>query len=425
MGILMPALARVRQIAFRMVCGTNLSGIGKAMLIYANDYQDEFPRSGGQGAVWQNKLPTDTKTTGWLAANRNAAYGLSGTNTAGYGSITSSFYLLVKYAEVTPKSFICKGDTNITEFEVPNNTMDLIALWDFGDAPTTHCSYSYNQPFSTFALTTSSDPGLAVASDPTPWCKSGDRPDTDFTAFKPTGGKEFTSKGNSINHQDEGQQVLFLDSHVDFETVAFCGLNQDNIYTAQSSATGADLRIGVMPSNGGALPLNRTDNLLVSDYGTGTGTKSRSCFTADTPVWVEGQMVEISKVVAGQMVGKADCAMSTSGSIKGIEEHGAGINPCYVLTLESGNSITIVHSHYFMTVSGEWKKVEELSAGMQLQSMNGPITIKSVVKKAMPYLGNSYNLMLKGSEQYFVGKDGIVALDCSKTTWETLEKARK
>ena len=33
MGILMPALARVRQIAFRMVCGTNLSGIGKAMLI--------------------------------------------------------------------------------------------------------------------------------------------------------------------------------------------------------------------------------------------------------------------------------------------------------------------------------------------------------------------------------------------------------
>ena len=33
MGILMPALARTRQLAFRMTCGTNLSGIGKAMLI--------------------------------------------------------------------------------------------------------------------------------------------------------------------------------------------------------------------------------------------------------------------------------------------------------------------------------------------------------------------------------------------------------
>jgi prepilin-type processing-associated H-X9-DG protein len=43
MGILMPALARTRQIAFRMVSATNLSAIGKAMLIYANDYDDRFP----------------------------------------------------------------------------------------------------------------------------------------------------------------------------------------------------------------------------------------------------------------------------------------------------------------------------------------------------------------------------------------------
>ncbi|MHC4313984.1 MAG: type II secretion system protein, partial [Planctomycetota bacterium] len=46
MGILMPALARVRQIAFRMVCGSNLSGIGRAMLIYANDYDNDLPRAG-------------------------------------------------------------------------------------------------------------------------------------------------------------------------------------------------------------------------------------------------------------------------------------------------------------------------------------------------------------------------------------------
>ncbi|MBN2591738.1 MAG: hypothetical protein JXA96_17865 [Sedimentisphaerales bacterium] len=153
--------------------------------------------------------------------------------------------------------------------------------------------------------------------------------------------------------------------------------------------------------------------------------KDRSCFTADTPVWADGKMVEISKVVAGQMVGKADCAMSISGSIKGLEEHGAGMNPCYEMTLESGNTITIVHSHYFKTVSDEWKKIEELSAGMQLQTMNGPIAIKSVIKKEKPFFGKSYNLMLDGSEQYFVGKDGVVALDCSKKTWEILEEVRK
>jgi prepilin-type processing-associated H-X9-DG protein len=42
MGIMMPALARTRQIAFRMTCGTNLSALGKAMLVYAGDY-DALP----------------------------------------------------------------------------------------------------------------------------------------------------------------------------------------------------------------------------------------------------------------------------------------------------------------------------------------------------------------------------------------------
>jgi prepilin-type processing-associated H-X9-DG protein len=43
MGILMPALARTRQLAFRMTCGTNLVGLGKAMQVYAGDYDGRFP----------------------------------------------------------------------------------------------------------------------------------------------------------------------------------------------------------------------------------------------------------------------------------------------------------------------------------------------------------------------------------------------
>ncbi len=43
MGIAMPALARTRQIAYRLHAGTNLSGIGKACLIYANDYDGKLP----------------------------------------------------------------------------------------------------------------------------------------------------------------------------------------------------------------------------------------------------------------------------------------------------------------------------------------------------------------------------------------------
>jgi hypothetical protein len=43
MGILMPALARVRQLAFRMTSGTNLGAIGKACLAYADDHEGKLP----------------------------------------------------------------------------------------------------------------------------------------------------------------------------------------------------------------------------------------------------------------------------------------------------------------------------------------------------------------------------------------------
>jgi prepilin-type processing-associated H-X9-DG protein len=43
MGVLMPALARVRQLAFRMTSGTNLSGIGGACHFYAANHDDKMP----------------------------------------------------------------------------------------------------------------------------------------------------------------------------------------------------------------------------------------------------------------------------------------------------------------------------------------------------------------------------------------------
>jgi len=90
MGMLMPALARVRQIAFRVVCGQNMSGLGRAMLIYANDYGDEFPTQ-----------------TEWCD-------------------------LLMKYADVPREQFRCKG-----ALEGPCNYAMNKNVWNFsrGDVP--------------------------------------------------------------------------------------------------------------------------------------------------------------------------------------------------------------------------------------------------------------------------------------------------
>ncbi|HPC97026.1 MAG TPA: type II secretion system protein [Sedimentisphaerales bacterium] len=270
MGILMPALSRVRQLAFRLTCGTNLAGVGKAMMIYANDYDNELPRSGGKNGEW-GALPN------WAAGDRYAAYGMGGT-AVGKGSITSCFYLLVKYAEVTPKSFVCKGDTGTTEFTVADEQnvpvgFELIDAWDFGKTPWDHCSYSYHDPFGKYHLTTSSEPGLAVAADRNPWIKSPAAEPGVFTDFVPdippyNGSSDAAIKGNAIAHQSDGQNVLFLDSHVEFAKRAFCSLEEDNIYTISDSTVGKGAARGLQPTISGRTgvePANRKDSLLLHD----------------------------------------------------------------------------------------------------------------------------------------------------------------
>jgi prepilin-type N-terminal cleavage/methylation domain-containing protein len=418
MGILMPALARVRQIAFRMVCGTNLSGLGKAMLIYSNDYDDELPRSAGRNSTWASTIPA------WDATNRFAAYGLAADGSGGTGSISSCFYLLVKYSEVTPKSFICKGDSGTTEFKPAEHgagQRELIDLWDFGTDQTWgaghHCSYSYHQPFGLYALTTSSEPGMAVAGDRNPWQDSPAATAKTMAGpppYDPDGGREAIKTGNAIPHQEDGQNVLFLDSHVGFEKRPFCGINDDNVYTFWD---GGDVRIGGIPTIG-TEPSERLDSLLVHDgqggaSGTGTTTpKGRLCFTAETPVWVDGALVHVSKVAAGQTVGKLLGATSTAclEQVEQVQEH-EGTFECRDLVLESGNRIGVVGAHCFMLDSGQWIAAQNLTSGLRLKTLTGTVGIKSVTKRAVPYTGKVYNLKVQSSDQYMVGKDAVIVRD--------------
>ncbi|MDH7598191.1 MAG: prepilin-type N-terminal cleavage/methylation domain-containing protein [Sedimentisphaerales bacterium] len=77
MGILMPALARVRMLAYRLTCGTNLSGLGKAMMLYANDFDGELPKAGARQNAWAARLPdwTGGASTALIGGSRAKAYG--------------------------------------------------------------------------------------------------------------------------------------------------------------------------------------------------------------------------------------------------------------------------------------------------------------------------------------------------------------
>ncbi len=268
-GIVVPAMLRMRQVAFRLACATNLTEIGMAMLVYSNDHDGKFPRSGGKESRWAMRIPD------WKANNRSEAYGLAADGTGGQGSITSSFYLLVKYSyPPAQKAFVCKGDAGARAFRPADEGeggRELIDFWDFGSEPTKHCSYSYHQPFSSFPPTTSSDPGMAVAADRNPWIESpaSEGKAAKFAQFLPSGSRDLIKIGNAIQHKEDGQNVLFLDNHVNFERNSFCGFNDDNIYTFWD---GPDIRKGGLPAGGKSEPKDKLDSLLVHDgYGSTSG----------------------------------------------------------------------------------------------------------------------------------------------------------
>jgi len=262
MLILLPVLQRVKHNRLRAACANNLSQIVRAMLTYDGGYDDEFPRAGGPDSRWTGRTPN------WQAPLRADAFGLE--YGPGEATISASLYLLVKYRECPTEIFVCPADTATTPFEFdfaqhpisPN--LGLRHLWDFGPDPSQHVSYTYHMPYGPYPPNASVGPGLAVAADRNPWLDSPSysaRPPSDLAAFEPNGAGKTLKHANSLIHQQDGQNVLFMDGHVAFETTAACGLKNDNIYTSHN---GPDIQRGTPPTLE-SQPADPNDSLLVHD----------------------------------------------------------------------------------------------------------------------------------------------------------------
>jgi prepilin-type processing-associated H-X9-DG protein len=265
-AMIVPASRHARTDASREVCRAHLAEIGKAMLLYAHDYAGKFPQPGGPHAVWGNMLR-------WDAPTRQMAFATAADGSGGKASISSAFYLLVKYAELHPKDCVCPGDVGATEFRLSDYSKDLTLtdVWDFGPQAPTHCSYAYQAPFGGYYLTTASDPRMAVAADRSPWFLSPGSEPVSPELFKPdpvgTRKPSETARwGNSPSHGRDGQNVLFVDGHVAFENRSDCGLDQDNIYRV-SSVAGRGAPSGVVPTSSNYTPANRKDSVLLHDPG--------------------------------------------------------------------------------------------------------------------------------------------------------------
>jgi hypothetical protein len=137
------------------------------------------------------------------------------------------------------------------------------------------------------------------------------------------------------------------------------------------------------------------------------------CFPAETLIWADGERMRISEITPGQKLGKspAACNQLTQPQVESIDEHEGIFSECYDVTLDTGNRITVVSSHFFLTASGRWTHVQDLRPARTLQSLTGPVTVKNVIRRQTPSIGRVYNLKIKSSDHYYVGQDALIARD--------------
>ncbi len=230
-----------------VICGSNLKGLGTAMIVYAQDYDGAYPQLPGNGP-WAKELGFDY----YLA---KPEFGAGGAQADVGRTISASWYLLIREADCTPMSFACPSSGQESyDGENPQN-LDLSGLWDFGDDPYKHVSYSMHNPYGKFPADDTRGVAFAVAGDMSPWFldgdivaphKNGDRPNLIADDWSGRSVKKAQIQAaNSSYHDHEGQNVVYGDGHSSYEKRSDVGVKHDGIYTYQS---GGDIRIGQNPT---------------------------------------------------------------------------------------------------------------------------------------------------------------------------------
>jgi len=231
-SILLPSLARAKEIAKRAQCASNLSQISRAFYTYAQpDQGDKFPVHMG------------------VKANSQATYWFYRTTippslaTQGPASPTAELWMLILGNSATPKLFVCPSTS-----DEPDPATDALAYYDFRSSVNLSYAYMFQHspatgpPARQFPLSTAGDdPAFPIAADANPYVKGK-------VESGPLDDRKSQWKGNSNNHTNrEGQNVLFLDSHVDFAKTPDVGpsgkanatipgaKNRDNIYTVMNN----------------------------------------------------------------------------------------------------------------------------------------------------------------------------------------------
>jgi hypothetical protein len=252
-AILLPSLGKARELANRSVCAANLRGIGQSMAVYAVDNGGAYPivsAAGGYGLAAAGAGTPNAKVDTLLSSDPGGLYAGSPAP-----SVTQNMWLLVLIGQVAPKQFLCKSDPAPSVTAVAAIAGNYQTNFNDGAKPSDFAySYSFAYPWTTTTgkvgdwWKNTTDASLPIMADIAPM---GTYAGTAAVPNDPT-----RREANSTNHQRDGQNVGFDDTHVEFARRPDVGQYGDNIYTFNAgtpSATGTAFTGGKAPGigNGG------------------------------------------------------------------------------------------------------------------------------------------------------------------------------
>jgi prepilin-type N-terminal cleavage/methylation domain-containing protein len=291
-SILLPSLSRARELAKRAVCAANLRGIGQGEHIYANDNQEWFPHH-----FYDTNVPTgdspqksNVKSVGFMGSSGSLKISQrTGQSTASQTSHPSrSMFLLVIGGNSTTGSFICPSAGDEDD-DLRNRGADSSSGQESAAQPGKNrfdfrgwqfVSYGYQMPYGRRGKPHANrDARMPINADKGPYYSgvagndmtSKDERNSQMvttftnanTAIKDTP-TEAWRPYNSQNHNGEGQQILYMDGHADFQRKPISGINNDNIYTAANGYDVLNYINGVANGNNDTFaPQSNTDSFMV------------------------------------------------------------------------------------------------------------------------------------------------------------------
>lgn len=211
--LFVPSIRQARHVAMVNMCASQMGQLGAGLTAYANMNADYLPAPDTNDMRW---LPLPDKPV----------------------STTNALFKLVRRSYASPLLFQCPAVECCT-FQ-PSDKMH-----DFPG--TKYISYSYQHDLGEQKLRLKNSPldsvasKMAILADSNPIFIGG--------KFHP----ELLQAKASPNHNGQGQNVLYLDMHVNWVPDANAGIDGDNIYTIQ----------GIREYHGDEAPARPTDSFLL------------------------------------------------------------------------------------------------------------------------------------------------------------------